>query len=239
MKILFSPSEAKILDNVSHFDENKLIFPNFAPRNDILNLYKDIINSNNEEQISIITGLKNLDNFQIDFNNAINGIKRYSGVAFKYLDFDSLDNDSKDYLGENLLIFSNLFGVLRANDDIFYYKLKQGQKLANIDTQKFYAKALASPLDEYLEDEEILDLRANYYEKFYKTKNPSLSFKFEKNGKVISHFAKAYRGLVLRNVALNKCDNLEAVLKLKIPNLNIKELIQNKNNTLAVFEIIE
>ena len=42
-----------------------------------------------------------------------------------------------------------------------------------------------------------------FYEKFYKISKPYLTFKFIKNGKVVSHFAKAYRGILLKTMAEN------------------------------------
>ena len=56
-------------------------------------------------------------------------IERYNGIAFNYLNYNNLHNDSKNYLHNNLLIFSNLFGVLRADDMIPEYRLQQNKQL--------------------------------------------------------------------------------------------------------------
>jgi len=99
-------------------------------------------------------------------------IERYSGVAFDYLDYPSLDKLSQRYINENLILFSNLFGILKASDLIPEYKLKQGEAIGEIKTDKFYKEAIGEILDSYLEGEDILDIRAGYYDKFYKPSSP-------------------------------------------------------------------
>ena len=78
------------------------------------------------------------------------------------------------------------------------YKLKQGETFDNIKIEKFYNENFSSILDETLKDEDIIDLRAGFYEKFYKIKKPYTTMKFIKDGKVVSHWAKAYRGVILK-----------------------------------------
>ena len=41
------------------------------------------------------------------------------------MDYENLDSNSKKWIDENVLIFSNLFGVISAKDLIPYYVLKQ------------------------------------------------------------------------------------------------------------------
>ncbi len=96
------------------------------------------------------------------------------------------------------MIFSNLFGVLKASDEIPDYKLKQGESFYDLKIDKFYNDNFSQELDKYLENDDILDLRAGFYEKFYVIKKPYKTLKFIKDGKVVSHFAKAYRGEILK-----------------------------------------
>ena len=58
-------------------------------------------------------------------------------------------------------------------------------------------------LDKYLKDNEILDLRAGFYQKAYKLELPHTKVEFFKNGKKSTHYSKYYRGLLLRNIAIN------------------------------------
>ena len=46
-------------------------------------------------------------------------IQRYEGVAFDYLEYNNLNENEKTYIDENVLIFSNIFGVLKAGMLVF------------------------------------------------------------------------------------------------------------------------
>lgn len=90
-----------------------------------------------------------------------------------------------------------------------------------------------------LANHEILDLRAGYYDKFYKTKERYTTLKFLKNGKTVSHWAKAYRGIVLREIALNNITTLDEFIALDIKNLQVKEIKTIKNKTEIIYDILE
>lgn len=45
------------------------------------------------------------------------------------------------------------------------YKLKQGEKIGPFELEKFYNEKFTNSLNNYLESEEIIDLRAGFYEK--------------------------------------------------------------------------
>ena len=93
-------------------------------------------------------------------------------------------------------------------------------------------------MDLYLGKDEILDLRAGYYDKFYKVTKPYTTLKFLKGGKTVSHWAKAYRGLVLRELAKNNINSIEEFKSLEIETLQIKEIKVIKNKTEIVYNII-
>lgn len=174
MKILFSPSESKNQIKGSQSVGN-FIFPNLNDkRKFVLEKYENYINSLNINELSQFFGLKDenlIKHYKSSFKekNGIKAILRYSGVAYKSLDYENLEN--KHYIDENVLIFSNLFGIIKADDILPDYKLKQGAKLPNLNIEKFYKDNFSSSLDEYLKDDEILDLRVSFYEKFYTIKN--------------------------------------------------------------------
>ncbi|HEB7717567.1 TPA: peroxide stress protein YaaA, partial [Campylobacter coli] len=147
-------------------------------------------------------------------------ITLYSGVSYEYLKFDTLDKESQEYILTNTLIFSNLFGVVKASDRLPFYKFKQGAKINDFAIEKFYKEHFSKALDEYLENEELLDLRAGFYDKFYTPKCKFSTYKFIKKGKVVSHFAKAYRGILLALCAKIKAKNNVDILNHLPPNLN-------------------
>ena len=164
-------------------------------------------------------------------------IQRYEGVAYDYLNYNSLEVSAQKYIDENTLIFSNIFGVIKADDKIPDYKLKQGESFENLKIDKFYSDNFSQTLDNYLLDEDILDLRAGFYEKFYTIKKPYLTMKFIKEGKVVSHFAKAYRGEILKLLALKNIKTFEQLLNLQIENLSIVEIKEQKLKKEIVYTI--
>jgi len=242
MKILFSPSEGKTtLTTNEAINKNSFIFPEmYEKRKYILDGYNKYIHSLNDEELNKYFGIKNGIDFRVDIfkEPTCKTIQRYDGVAYDYLEYNSLDKNSQKYIDENTIIFSNLFGPIKANDLLPIYRMKQGRNLPNIDIDKYYKKEFSKTLDEYLDDE-ILDLRAGHYDKFYKPKKQYLTMKFIKNDKVVSHWAKAYRGIVLKEMAKNNISSKNELLNLIIPNLNLLEIQETKNKITIIYKIGE
>ncbi|MFQ6341326.1 YaaA family protein [Campylobacter sp. VTCC 70190] len=231
MKILFSPSESKN-DNckAKPMNENSFIFKElFSYRLEALKHYEEFIKNANLEDLQELFGIKKqgeIAKFKHDLKQTPTqeAIRLYSGVSYEYLNFKALDKESQNYILENTLIFSNLFGVVRASDTLPFYKFKQGAKIGNFAIEKFYKEHFSKTLDEYLNDEEVLDLRAGFYDKFYTPKKKFYTYKFVKNGKVVSHFAKAYRGILLSISAKIKAQNNKELLANLPLNLKLKEI---------------
>jgi len=240
LKILFSPAEGK--NNGGNEKAKELLGSNEA-RDKILNEYNNILNTKDEKKIKELFGLKKFSDCEIYINDIFNSplmpaIQRYQGVAYDYLDFNSLDSKEQIYLKKNTIIFSNLYGPILAGDPIANYKVKQGNNIGEFVPDKFYKDRFSYQLDLYLAKDEILDLRAGYYDKFYKITSPYTTLKFLKAGKTVSHWAKAYRGLVLKALAKNNISSLEQFKKLQIENLSIHEIKIIKNKTEIVYNII-
>ncbi len=240
IKILFSPSEGKKRGGTQSANE---ILGALSARDTILNTYNDIVNSKNEEDIKKLFGFKKFtecEPYIVDIFNSplMSAVERYRGVAYDYLEFDTLDNDAKEYIKRNTIIFSNLYGAIYAGDAIANYKVKQGNNIGDIIPDKFYKERFTYQLDLLFANDEILDLRAGYYDKFYKITQPYTTLKFLKDGKVVSHWAKAYRGLVLRAVAQNKIQTMTEFMALEIENLVIHEIKTIKNKTEIVYNIV-
>ena len=164
-------------------------------------------------------------------------VERYTGVAFDHLDYPSLDQPARNYLHDHLIIHSNLFGFLRADDLIPEYRLKQGETVGDLIVEKLYREAGASLMDNYLAGEEILDLRAGFYDRFYKPSRPYTVLKFLKGDKVVSHWAKAYRGLVLRAIAQSGVESIDEYMKLPIKRLSIEEIQTRGLRTEIIYRI--
>jgi uncharacterized protein len=240
LKILFSPSEGKI--SGGNEQKKELLGSNKA-REEILYEYMNIINSNDEEKICKLFGFKKFEDckpYIVDIFSSplMCAIERYKGVAYDYLEYSSLDEKAKEYLKKNTIIFSNLYGPILGGDTIANYKVKQGNDIGKIVPDKFYLDRFSYQLDLYLANYEVLDLRAGYYDKFYKVTKPYTTLKFLKNGKTVSHWAKAYRGIVLREVAKNNITSMKEFMALEIEGLNIQEIKVIKNKTEIVYNIV-
>jgi len=245
MKILLAPAETKNSGGESpSFSKENFSFPElFSKREEIINIYEDLLKSSTIEELSKWFGLKNLKDVEKYKESLINkptmkAINRYNGVAFDALDYINLKDDEQKYIDENVVLFSNLFGPILAKDLIPDYKYKQGAKLPNISVEKFYLDNFTDTLDDFIEDE-LIDLRAGFYEKFYKAKKANVvTFKFIKDGKVVSHWAKFYRGKVLQEIAKNKIKNHSEFMNMQIPGLKLNEIQEKKNIKTLIMDIV-
>ena len=239
LKILFSPSEGKASGGNAKQNE---IFGALDARDEILQEYNRIVLSKDQELIKTLFGFKKFSECEpyiCDIFNAplMNAIERYRGVAYDYLKYSQLEEKTQAYLKENTIIFSNLYGPIFGGDAIANYKVKQGNSIGDISPDKFYKERFSYQLDLYLASHDILDLRAGYYDKFYKVTKPYTTLKFLQNGKTVSHWAKAYRGIVLREVAKHNTESLDAFMKLEIDGLRVHEIKVTKNKTEIIYNI--
>ena len=245
MKILFAPSEGK-RDGGSFppLSESALIFPDYyRKRLEVINRYQQVVSEGNNEVLETLFGLKDVrefDRYKIPFDHAptMKAIERYDGVAYDYLNYPSLSKEAQSYIDKNTLIFSNLFGPIGADDLIPNYKLKQGSSIEGVAPEKHYREYFSDILDVMLEENEILDLRASFYDKFYTPKHAATTLKFLKDGKMVSHWAKAYRGSVLRAIAMHQVQTVKEFLTLKIDGLVLSEIIETKKKKEIIYTII-
>lgn len=239
LKILFSPAEGK---KNGGKEVKKELFGSNGARSTILNEYNNILKNGDENEIKKLFGLKKFNDCKPFINDIFNSplmcaIERYDGVAYEYLDFDLLEEDTKEYLRSNTIIFSNLYGPILGGDTIAKYKVLQGNNIGKFIPDKFYRERFSYQLDLYFANSEILDLRAGYYDNFYKITKPYTTLKFLKEGKVVSHWAKAYRGLVLRAAAQRNINSIEEFMSLEIENLIVKEIIKKGVETQIILNI--
>lgn len=240
LKILFSPAEGK---KSGGNETKKELFGSNSAREGILSDYNAILKRGDENEIKELFGFKKFSDCEPYINDIFNSslmcaIERYDGVAYDYLDFNSLETKTKEYAKSNTIIFSNLYGPLLGGDTIANYKVKQGNNIGGFVPDRFYKDRFSYQLDLYLANSEILDLRAGYYDKFYEIKKPYTTLKFLKDGKTISHWAKAYRGLVLKAVAQKSINSMSEFMPLEIEGLSVSEIKVIKNKTEIVYKIM-
>lgn len=230
MLILLAPSENKSTQNSNHkFNIHNLLIPQITQnRQFIIDKYQKCC----QDDIFLKKAVKGL-NIKTKFEDELSNIAllRYNGVAFKAIDFQNLKEDEQDFLKNSVIIFSNIFGVIRGGDYIPFYHMKQGEILQDFNQYQYYANVLSKPLDDFLKNELVIDLRAGFYEKIYTIKNDFITFKFSKNGKIQSHFAKHYRGQITKYIAQQRPKNLNEILNMNMQDLKIYEILTINNKT--------
>lgn len=245
MIILFSPSEGKREGGtLSPLHQNSFIFPDlYSKRLEVIEQYQSLTQQGSDEQLYELFGIKDPKEYgrykqSFAVVPTMRAIERYDGVAYDYLSYKELPLEAQNYIDNHTLIFSNLFGPIRAGDCIFDYKLKQGASIGSFLPDKYYKENFSVALDELIGDHEILDLRAGYYDKFYVPQQPITTLKFLKEGKVVSHWAKAYRGVVLREAAKNEIGSIQELIALNIEGLMIREIVETKKKKEVVYSIV-
>jgi cytoplasmic iron level regulating protein YaaA (DUF328/UPF0246 family) len=239
--ILFSPSEGKHHGGTAA-PLSELLF-GLEPRRKILQAYNDVATSGDMEAVKALFGYKKEADCapyigDLFTTPTLPAVERYDGVAYDYLDTATLPPEALEYAKSHTIIFSNLYGPVMGADPIADYKVKQGNAVGGIAPDLYYKTAFSEQLESLLEGNDILDLRAGYYDKFYKPSHPFTTLKFIKGGKVVSHWAKAYRGTVLRQLSLHGVDSLEAFMKLEIEGVMVREIKKVRNKTEIVFDIV-
>lgn len=245
MKILFSPSEAKTINSPINVPlKDNLCFENlYEIRLEVLKKYDLFLQNSSLDEVSKFLGLKKesdilmYKNIDILSSPLQLAILRYSGVGYSYLDFSSLDDKPKETLLNSMIIFSNLFGPIMARDKIPLYKIKQGENIGYFNPSKYYKQNFSKSIDDFIDDDFVVDLRAGFYEKFYTPKTKRVSMKFLKDGKAVSHFAKAYRGLVARALAIYNPKDEKEFKDMPIPDLQIKEIQIKGKNSIYIYDI--
>lgn len=244
MKILFSPSEAKsALSTGLAINEKSFVFENlYDKRAEILKRYDDFLKNADVNQISKLFGIKNLKDGDelrksVFYKGIVKAVLRYDGVAYRHLAYKTLPEEAKKFIDENTMIFSNLFGPILAKNPLPEYKLKQGEKISGLNIENFYKKEFSDAIDKWLGDDDIIDLRAEFYEKFYNIKRPYTTFKFVKKGKAISNYAKAYRGAILRLIALKTPKTADEISKIKMENLRLIDVKKIGSKSEILLEI--
>jgi len=245
MKILFSPSESKSLENsCNSLHLETFLFEKLLKKREFaVKKYQDFIDKASKDELKKLFGIKNeklletLDGINIFKDKTQKAILRYNGVGYEYLSYPTLKKSEQEFLDNNMIIFSNLFGPILAKSCIPYYKLKQGEKVDDLSFETFYKKEFSSSLDKYLENKLVIDLRATFYEKFYLPNVKYYTFKFLKNSKVVSHWAKAYRGKIARELAIYQPQDEKELMDIEFDNLKIKEIKEIKNKKELTFEI--
>ncbi|MBS2965302.1 peroxide stress protein YaaA [Actinocrinis puniceicyclus] len=138
----------------------------------------------------------------------------YRGVLYEALDLPGLRADDAAYrrAEESVLIFSGLWGVLRAQDRIPYYRCSGAVKLPGVGpVASVWRKALAGPLADLVGEHLVVDLRSTAYAGMWRPARGEAADRVvyvrvvhERlvggvlKRSVVSHFNKATKGRLVR-----------------------------------------
>lgn len=131
----------------------------------------------------------------------------YSGVLYERLDLAGLPAAASGRAGERVLIASALWGFVRPQDTIPYYRFSAKARLPRIGPPSaWWREALATAMPDE-PDDLIVDMRSAAYAAAWKPKQATLLSvrAFTEQGgkrKTVSHMAKAVRGEVARALLL-------------------------------------
>lgn len=238
MKILFSPSESKATPKESNLKHQEQLSQEIAS---LHQQYLDFVRHAELEELQKMWGYKRLEDVlqtkMLSLEYCIlPAIQCYRGVGYEALDFDSLKSDEQAFLFDSVLIFSNLFGAVSAKENLPFYKLKQGEGFGDFRSKDLYSLG-EEKLNQLLDQECVIDLRAEFYQKLYAIKTHHFTFEFLKNNKRVSHYAKYYRGITLREIAKEK--GIKNITQ-RLETLGLKYLQsqEGKNQTKLIFAIM-
>lgn len=152
-------------------------------------------------------------NAEIRTAPATRAIELYTGVLYDRLDFGTIGAAGRKRAAENLLIASALWGWLRPEDRIPYYRMPMKARIGRIGgLAAFWRPALDAAIDASGHDrpgEVFLDMRSGSYSTAWRPREAKLvsvrGFTESAGGrKAISHMAKSIRGDVARIVLSQK-----------------------------------
>ena len=209
MKILIPPSEgkAKIKPQEIKFQDTDFIFErsvrqvvrqlNLIDNEDLRSIY------GTSEAKALLFHRQNEDIFK---SRCAHAIERYTGVVYQHLDWNTLSEEGKKYMEDNVLIFSGLFGMTTPLTLIPDYKLKM-----NVLSLQYHWTPV---LTEALKDEDLIfDLLPQVYRKAYNPNPNTIQIEFKVEGKgntrAAGHYGKAVKGKFIRFLSENQISNMK------------------------------
>jgi cytoplasmic iron level regulating protein YaaA (DUF328/UPF0246 family) len=136
----------------------------------------------------------------------------YTGVLYAAWDPAVMSKPGRDFADMHVATASALFGVVRAGDLIPAYRLSAGVELPRLGSvTNLWRKPLGPALDELADGGLLIDLRSGAYVNLHKPagdlaeRTVTIRVLSMVNGarKVVSHFNKATKGEVVRDICEN------------------------------------
>ena len=240
MKIIFSPSKEMREENI--FENKKIEFTEskFKDKTNILiGILKEKLLSEIENIMKLKGELLNKtykDIQDYDKLKFIPAISMYYGVSFKELNLEDYSEKSLEYLKNNLLILSALYGVLLAFDLVKKYRLDMTMSIIDKGLYNFWKKDINDYISNILsKDEVLLNLASGEFSKLIDNKKISMiniDFKEEKDGtyKSVSTYSKKARGKFLNYLVKSQINSLEEIEKINLDGYTLNKDLSNSKN---------
>lgn len=138
-------------------------------------------------------------------------LRRYTGVLYDALDFDSLTGAAAERARARLAVGSALFGLVRAGDPIPAYRLSAGAKLPGGRSLSARWRPVLEPvLAEISGRELVVDLRSGSYAALGRVPDAVqvevVAERADGTRAVVSHFNKAHKGRLARALATTRAE---------------------------------
>jgi hypothetical protein len=217
MFMLVPPSEGKTVPaDAEPVNPGSLVLPELTPVRAALMKSLSRLSSGSAPRALVALGLSEGQREELTRNQVIATAPAapaadvYRGVLYEALDLPGLrthDPDAYRRAQESLLVFSGLWGVLRPQDRIPYYRCSAGVKLPRLGSvTAVWKKALAGPLSEFVGDQLVVDLRSTGYTVMWRPIGAPVTVRVLHERfvggvlkrSVVSHFNKATKGRLVR-----------------------------------------
>lgn len=213
MKVIISPAKIQNSRGFIGYEKTPLIFEAITDK------IKKELNDYSSKDLSKIMKIKG-DLLQTTYDyihlneSAYPAIDLYNGLVFKELNIFSYDAYQLDYLEGYLRILSAQYGVLKPSTGIKPYRLDFTMSLKKLNLKKLWLK----PINQYFEDELILNLASKEFSSLIKAPMINIHFKEETSDgrlKIVTVRAKMARGLMLNYMVENTIEDLNLLKNFK------------------------
>lgn len=163
-------------------------------------------------------------NLPFDLANSKQAVYAFKGDVYTGIAIETAEQKQVDYIQDNVLILSGLYGILRPLDLMQAYRLEMGTKFENPrgkNLYQFWGDSLTDHVNGLFADQDdpvLVNLASNEYYKALKAKNINARivtpvFKDLKKDvyKIVSFYAKKARGLMVRYAADNAVTDPEGL----------------------------
>ncbi|GLW20750.1 UPF0246 protein [Microbispora amethystogenes] len=205
MLILLPPSEGKAERGTSRV--RRLSFPELAgPREKVLNALVSLCHT---PEARDVLGLSDGQAGEIERNRGLPAARTlpvadlYTGVLYDNLGLGTLSPDARRRADRRIVVFSGLWGLLRPSDRVPPYRLSMGVRLPPMGgLAAFWRPSISAVLD--ATKGLVVDMRSATYAAAWQPGERGVAVRVlrEAAGKrtVVSHMAKATRGVVARSL---------------------------------------